>query len=192
MVKKAGNSNTLRIIGGQYRGRKLSFPDAKGLRPTADRIRETLFNWLQNDINNSRCLDLFAGSGALGFEAASRGAGYVGMVESASVVSSQLRKNIALLGLDSVIDVFQAKALTWIEGQTEKPFDIIFLDPPFAENYLNEIIQSLAFNKCLADRALIYIERDIKQLLPEFPEGWNLIKDKKAGQVAYSLVSYCR
>lgn len=188
MPKRPGSSNTLRIIGGTHRGRKLQFPDSKGLRPTADRVRETLFNWLQNDIAGSHCLDLFAGSGALGFEAVSRGAAYVAMVEAAGPVVSRLKDNVALLGEQQKIEVFQAKAEQWLQNN-EKRFDILFLDPPFADDSLDYMTEQLIRFRVLKDNALVYIERDVKQSLPDLPSDWHLQKDKRSGQVAYSLFS---
>ena len=189
MARRPGNSNTLRIIGGEHGGRKLQFPDARGLRPTADRIRETLFNWLQHEIRGSRCLDLYAGSGALGFEAASRGAKAVTLVEAASPVARQLRLNADLLGLQQVVRVEPAKACNWLEHYAGDAFDIVFIDPPFADNRLSETFALLFEKGILADKALLYVERDLNQGLPELPANCQVIRDKKAGQVAYSLIS---
>ena len=189
MAKRPGSTNTLRIIGGEHGGRKLQFPDAKGLRPTSDRVRETLFNWLQNDIGGSRCLDLFAGSGALGFEAVSRGAKSVTMVEASSPVARQLQANARLLGLDDVVEVQHAKALGWLDQYVGQTYDIVFLDPPFADNLLSESFSLLVQKNILSRDALIYVERDTGQKLPDLPDNCTLLRDKKAGQVAYSLIS---
>lgn len=188
MSKRPGSTNTLRIIGGKHRGRKLQFPDSRGLRPTGDRVRETLFNWLQNDIHGSVCLDLFAGSGALGFEAVSRGAAHVTMIESAAQVVARLKQNVELLGEIQTVNIIQAKAEQWLQKNTEQ-FDILFLDPPFADDRLGQVLEQLVSYGVLADNALVYVERDIRQSLPEMPAGWHLDKDKKTGQVAYSLFS---
>jgi len=187
MAKRPGGSNTLRIIGGNHRGRKLAFPDVKGLRPTGDRMRETLFNWLQNDIAGSRCLDMYAGSGALGFEAASRGAAQVVMVEQNPRAVDQLKQNMQLLQLQSVISVAKASSPAWLKT-SEQQFDIVFLDPPFANNLLQASIDALVDGPWLADQAHIYVERDVKQDMPGLPENWSMVRDKKQGQVAYCLI----
>lgn len=177
-------SNQIRIIGGRHRGRKVSFPDQTGLRPTGDRLRETLFNWLQPVILGARCLDLFAGSGALGFEAASRGAGSVVMVEKAKPVQRALADAIKLLGLEQV-ELQQADALDWLDREPQ-PFDVVFLDPPFADKLLEPVCEKLQ-RGWLADDARIYIEIDAKESLPELPDNWLQLKDKRAGQVSYFL-----
>ncbi len=180
-------TNQVRIIGGEHRGRRLSFPDLPGLRPTGDRVRETLFNWLQPRLPGSTCLDLFAGSGALGLEAASRGAGRVVMVERAPAAVAQLRENVALLGSPNV-RVIQAEALTWLQGESE-PFEIVFLDPPFSEGFLAECCGLLQQNGWLQPDARIYIETDAGNGLPQLPSEWRILKQKRAGQVAFSLVT---
>lgn len=188
MGKRPGSSNTLRIIGGLHGGRKLRFPDARGLRPTSDRVRETLFNWLQNKVAGSRCLDLFAGSGALGLEAASRGAKLVTLVEYSPLVARALLENVRLLSLQDSIIVTQSRALTWLEGYQGETFDLVFLDPPFADNLLQDSFRLLFDRQMLADEALVYVERDAGQALPDIPDNCKVIRDKKAGQVAYSLI----
>ncbi|MGD2117115.1 MAG: 16S rRNA (guanine(966)-N(2))-methyltransferase RsmD [Chromatiales bacterium] len=189
MAKRPGSSNRLRIIGGSMRGRILSFPSAKGLRPTADRIRETLFNWLQHDIAGSRCLDLFAGSGALGFEAASRGAGQVVMLDNNPAVIQQLQQNVHLLGLQQQVEVVSAAAMNWLAASQAEPFDVVFLDPPFADAVLQQAVDALHASRLLAPQALLYIERDRNQDLPQLPSGWHILRDKQAGQVSYSLIA---
>jgi len=188
MAKRPGSTNRLRIIGGLHGGRKLQFPDSRGLRPTADRIRETLFNWLRNEISGSRCLDLFAGSGALGFEAASRGAKHVMLVEPVAPVARQLRINIELLQMQDVMQVHQCKAANYL-AKAQGKFDLVFLDPPFADNLLPDTLSLLASEHVLAQEALIYIERDARQALPVLTEGWHILRDKTAGHVSYSLLS---
>ena len=182
MARRA--SNQVRIIGGRHRGRKLSFPDQLGLRPTGDRVRETLFNWLQPLIPGARCLDLFAGSGALGIEAASRGAASVVMLEQAAPVVRSLRQNITGLGLEQV-ELIQTDALQWLNGPAQ-PFDIVFLDPPFADKLLGACCEALQ-RGWLAEDARVYIEIDAGDALPELPEEWELLKQKKAGQVRFYL-----
>jgi 16S rRNA (guanine966-N2)-methyltransferase len=187
MGKRGDQSNQVRIIGGEHRGRKLSFPDIPGLRPTGDRIRETLFNWLQPRLPGASCLDLFVGSGALGLEAASRGAGRVLMLDSSPVVVEQLRQNISLLRLEQT-QVQQADALVWLQGEPQ-PFDILFLDPPFAENLLPDLCLRLEQGGWLGPDAWIYLEMDADSARPLLPATWHILKQKKAGQVEYLLCS---
>jgi 16S rRNA (guanine966-N2)-methyltransferase len=179
--------NTLsqvRIIGGLHRGRKLPFAEMPGLRPTGDRIRETLFNWLQPLIQGARCLDLFAGSGALGIEAASRGAGEVVMIDTASSIIRQLEKNKVQLELTQ-ISIVRADALQFLE-QVPTAFDVVFLDPPFSGNLLQPICQRLDMG-WLSENARIYLEEDVSRAFPTLPEGWEMLKEKTAGQVRYGL-----
>jgi 16S rRNA (guanine966-N2)-methyltransferase len=184
-----GPSGELRIIGGRYRGRRLPVPSEPGLRPTSDRVRETLFNWLQPLIDGARCLDLFAGSGALGFEAASRGAREVVMVERVAGVARVLRNNAGVLGAAEV-RVEQADALRWLVGTTPRPFDVVFLDPPFALGLLGSACDLLAGRGWLAPDARVYLETSAHVGLPELPLGWHLVRDKAAGQVRYALAIF--
>ncbi|GMQ88480.1 MAG: 16S rRNA (guanine(966)-N(2))-methyltransferase RsmD [Gammaproteobacteria bacterium] len=179
----------MRIIAGQWRGRKLTFPDVCGLRPTSDRIRETLFNWLQPVLPGANCLDLFAGSGALGFEAASRGAAQVVMVDSARDVVRALRENTKLLSAPSVQICQQDAASYLVTGSG--PFDVVFLDPPFTSpELLMRSITGLSAPGRLAAGARIYIETPSTVAEPVVPVNWALEKQKMAGQVAYRLYSY--
>jgi len=182
-------SNQVRIIGGQHRGRRLAFPDLPGLRPTGDRIRETLFNWLQPMLPGARCLDLFAGSGALGLEAASRGAGEVVLLDQAPQVIGQLQQHIADLKLDQV-RVVPADALSWLQAPPEAlSFDIVFLDPPFSDGLLEPCCRLLASSGLLAENARVYLETDVVESLPFFPSEWQIVREKKSGQVAYYLLT---
>jgi len=182
-----GGENHVRIIGGRHRGRKLPFPDLPGLRPSGDRVRETLFNWLQPLISGARCLDLFAGSGALGLEAASRGAAEVVLVDRAPQVVQQLRDNVGLLGLAGV-EVIQADGIQWLDG-TARTFDIVFLDPPFADRLLLQCLTALVEGSSLAPGARIYLEADARQGLPELSQDLKWDKRKNMGQVTFGLVS---
>lgn len=184
-MRRTRNSGWLRIVGGCYRGRKLPVPAQPGLRPTADRVRETLFNWLQPVIAGARCLDLFAGSGALGFEAASRGASEVVMIERSEPVARVLEANVRTLGT-SQVRVRRQDAMRWISGSGE-PFDILFLDPPFDEGLLGPSCDLLSRNGWLAPRALVYLEAPASSGFPDLPEQWVLTRDKRAGQVRYAL-----
>lgn len=182
-------SNKVRIIAGRWRGRKLSFPDAQGLRPTPDRIRETLFNWLQPVLPGARCLDLFAGSGALGFEAASRGAAQVVMVDSAPEVVRALRANAERLSASS-LQIKRQDAAACLAG-VSAPFDVVFLDPPFSNPaVLLQSITGLSVPGRLADGAWIYVEAPAADAGPPVPAGWAPEKQKQAGQVAYRLYRY--
>ncbi len=184
-VKKG--SNELRIIGGQWRGRKLKFPDGEGLRPTMDRVRETLFNWLQADIANARCLDLFSGSGALGFEALSRFAAQVVMVDKNPQAIKMLRSNLTLLKADNA-QMVQMDAAAYLQQENIGPFDIVFLDPPFNLHLVEKFCQLLNQSGCLSEQAIIYIEMEKNTPLPQLPEQWHITKNKTAGQLAYYLI----
>ncbi|MCF6236408.1 MAG: 16S rRNA (guanine(966)-N(2))-methyltransferase RsmD [Gammaproteobacteria bacterium] len=177
--------NQLRIIGGQWRGRKLVFPDVYGLRPTTDRVRETLFNWLNPVICGSRCLDLFAGSGALGLEALSRGAAHVVMVDRQPCVIEQLKKHVIQLEAQGAYCI-QADGLSFLTESNES-YNIVFLDPPFQDDLLKDCIQMLQKKSTLVTGAQVYIEHDNKKMLPETPSNWQLSRSKKAGQVGYHL-----
>jgi 16S rRNA (guanine966-N2)-methyltransferase len=194
--RRPASSNTVRLIAGELGGRKIRFPDARGLRPTADRTRETLFNWLANDIEGSRCLDLFAGSGALGFEAVSRGAADVKMMDASGSVVRQLQENASLLSIEDKVEIARQKAATYLAGyekqESLKPFNIVFIDPPFADEQLQSVVNLLFSSNCLADGAKVYIERDVKQAMPLLPANCKVIRDKKAGQVAFTLLEYYR
>ena len=175
----------LRLIAGRYRGRRLPVPEQQGLRPTSDRVRETLFNWLAPVVTGARCLDLFAGSGALGFEVASRGAREVVMVERAPGVVRVLQANARVLGAPE-IRVEHADALAWLAaGGTA--FDIVFLDPPFAGGLLAPACDLLERNGWLADGAYVYLEAAADGPPPRLPERWQPLREKRAGQVRYAL-----
>ncbi len=175
----------LRIIGGRDRGRLLPIPDQPGLRPTPDRVRETLFNWLAPILPGARCLDLFAGSGALGLEAASRGAGRVVLVESNPVLARQLAATVVTLKADAV-EVAAAEALAWLGGPPE-PFDIVFLDPPFAAGLLAPVGARLAAGGWLAPAARVYLETSAADPFPPLPAGWQLTRERTAGAVRFGL-----
>lgn len=186
LTKPAKGSNQLRIIGGAWRGRKLSFPDVDGLRPTGDRIRETLFNWLAPDIQGARCLDLFAGSGALGLEALSRGAESSLLLEKHPGAAQRLKSNLQLLQADNG-RVEQVDSLQWLkQQQPSHPFDIIFIDPPFTLDLWEPIAAALEAHHWLSDEAVIYLEAPRDAHL-QLPANWQLHRDKQAGQVSFRL-----
>lgn len=178
-------SSQLRIIGGQWRGRKLSFPIITGLRPTPDRIRETVFNWLQPFLGHAHCVDLFAGSGALGLEAASRGAQQVDMIELNTLACTAIRSHLQTLAAQNC-SINNSTAQHYI-SRCQTQYDVVFIDPPYAYMLWTEVAFLLETNKLLAENAIIYLECSAKQPLPELPKNWLLLKDKKAGEVRYCL-----
>lgn len=182
----AGARNQIRIIAGEWRGRKLAFADVEGLRPTPDRVRETLFNWLAPMIVGARCLDPFAGSGVLGLEALSRGAAEVVMLDQHPKVIKQLNTNLSLLNCERAV-VQQADALDFLQQTPGKPFDVVFLDPPYRKNLLAPCCELLNAQAWLAEGARVYLETERGHALPALPDNWQLVRSKKAGQVAYHL-----
>jgi len=176
----------VRIISGQWRGRKIEFHDAEGLRPTGDRIRETLFNWLQDDLRGAHCLDLFSGSGALGLEAASRGAEMVVMVESNPRTVQQLQSQIARLGARQAV-IWQGSALDYL-ARVDHPFDLVFLDPPFNSDLMDKALATLGATPAINANTRIYLEYP-RHREPELPTGWRFDKQKQAGDVGYGLAS---
>jgi 16S rRNA (guanine966-N2)-methyltransferase len=179
--------NSVRIIGGIWRGRRVSFPDIDGLRPTPDRVRETLFNWLQNSIIGARCLDLFAGSGALGLEALSRGADHAVFVEQTAAVCRVLQQTIQSLRAGANARIMEMGAARYLRTAVE-PFDIVFLDPPFGRNALAEYLPLLGAGAWVKPGGLVYLENERESGVPELPSHWELLKSKSAGQVGYHLV----
>ncbi|NOY71485.1 MAG: 16S rRNA (guanine(966)-N(2))-methyltransferase RsmD [Gammaproteobacteria bacterium] len=178
----------VRIIGGNWRGRKLYFPYIKDLRPSSDRVRETLFNWLSPHIVNSRCLDLFAGSGALGLEAASRGAEQVFLVDKSPEVVAALKNSISLLNAENTVTAVCEDAEHFISRHQQQPFDIIFLDPPFARKEQRQFTYHLIKNKLTQQNTRIYIETDAGNHAPEMPQCWSILREKTTRQVRYQLV----
>ena len=179
-------ANQLRIIGGEWRGRKLRFPDAPNLRPTPDRVRETVFNWLAPTINGAQVLDLFAGSGALGLEALSRGAGFVTFVDSHKKVSQVLQEHVALLNAKDKAQVFAMDGVKFLKREAKK-YSLVFLDPPYHLEFMSKVVPLLEENGWLSDNALLYLEIEKRQSLPELPGNWKMLKDKTAGEVHYFL-----
>jgi 16S rRNA (guanine966-N2)-methyltransferase len=182
--------NSVRVIGGTWRGRRIEFPDVPGLRPTADRIRETLFNWLQDSLAGARCLDLFAGSGALGLEALSRGAREAVFVEQAVPAARALQQQLLRFGAVSRGRVAEMGARRYLgdrasSGGTE--FDLVFLDPPFGLNALPEYVALLAAGDWVKPGGLIYLECEKSAGRPALPETWEFLKSKSAGEVGYHL-----
>lgn len=184
--QKQNNTNILRIIGGDWRSRKLAFVDAPSMRPTPDRIRETLFNWLQGKVHGAHCLDLFAGSGALGLEALSRGASDVIFVETNKAVATQLKAN--LVTLKSNAKVYLTDALDFLENHTQQNqqnqvYDIIFLDPPYRQGLLEKTLTLIQQQQLLKQNALIYLEHETENSSDWEDFGFKILKQTKAGQV---------
>ena len=177
----------MRIVAGLWRGRYLDVPGAHGVRPTPARVRETVFNWLAGRVEGAQCLDLFAGSGALGFEAASRGAAQVTLVERERAVAQALRRQAGLLPAPQV-RVVHARALAYIECM-RAPADIVFVDPPFSRGteFLEKVCALLAGSRALRDSSLVYAESPA-DWAPRLPVGWRLRKSRRAGRVGYHLL----
>ncbi len=178
-------NQTLRIIGGEWRGRRIRFPGEGGIRPTPDRVRETLFNWLMTRVPGSRCLDLFAGSGALGLEALSRGAAHATFIERERKNVASLRETTGLLAPGRAT-VVEADALAWLSGPSQA-FDIVFLDPPFVAGPLAEAMRLLEARGWLGADAFIYMEMPAKAGEPVLPAGWLPHRSGRAGAVGYHL-----
>ncbi|HXW10531.1 MAG TPA: 16S rRNA (guanine(966)-N(2))-methyltransferase RsmD, partial [Steroidobacteraceae bacterium] len=164
----------IRIIGGRWRGRKLHFPNVPGLRPTPDRVRETLFNWLQFRIAGTRCLDLFAGSGALGLEALSRGAAEVLFVERDPQAADAIREALSLLGGPGLVD--RRDAFAFLSEAAPRPFDVVFLDPPYDRHWLPRLCAALESGGWLEPDARIYLEDAAERGETTLPVGWTLLR----------------
>jgi 16S rRNA (guanine966-N2)-methyltransferase len=186
---RGARSRVLRIIGGEWRSRRLRFAAAADIRPTPDRVRETLFNWLAPRIADARCLDLFAGSGALGLEALSRGAGATVFVERERRLADDLRTLLTEWRAPQAT-VVVADAKRFLAGEPQ-PFDIVFLDPPFASRHLLETCaEQLEQRGWLAPAALIYVECAAREGLPRLPAAWRPSKEGRAGEVGYHLLEH--
>lgn len=180
--------NQVRIIGGRWRGRKISFPENSQVRPTPDRVKETLFNWLAPYIVDARCLELFAGSASLSFEALSRQAAVAVAVEKDTLTIRTIEKNASTLQADN-IEIVQADCFVWLKTtQPQEPFNIIFIDPPYAIKGLPKSFLLVNSPLWLAEDALVYFESDYPIGDSDLPENWSILKQKQAGQVLYYLV----
>jgi 16S rRNA (guanine966-N2)-methyltransferase len=188
-ARRGASARTLRIIGGAWRGRRLRFPAAQDLRPTPDRVRETLFNWLAARVPGATCLDLFAGSGALGLEALSRGAARLTFVERDPSAAREIATRLEEWGAPGAT-VENIDARRFLERAPAHPFDIVFLDPPFASTLLDETAGRLEQGGWLASDALIYVEcPGDRALAAGLPRRWLPLKAKRAGEVGYHLYS---
>lgn len=187
-------TNQVRVIAGSLRGSKVQFADGLGLRPTSDRTRETLFNWLGGDINGARCLDLFAGSGILSFEALSRGAEIATAIDTNRDAIATINREKSRLQVPN-LSTIQADALAWLASQSiphskavvEANYDIVFIDPPFAKDILQEVTMLLDNSGLLSHKASIYVEQPSQACLDNLPGHWKNIKEKTAGAVRYAL-----
>jgi len=184
-IRPPGRRFLLRIIGGEWRGRKVRFPPGAAIRPTPDRVRETVFNWLQADVPGSRCLDLYAGSGSLGLEALSRGARQVVFVDHDRAVTRHLRETLAELRCDRG-QVIHSDAMGYLAAGAA-PFDIVFLDPPYAGHLLAETCRRIEAAGWLRPGGVVYLEDAASEGPPELPAGWTLLRSKRAGEVGYHL-----
>jgi len=184
--KHLARTGKVRIIAGKHRGRKLAFPLLDGLRPTPDRVKETLFNWLTNAIEGSHCLDLYSGSGALGLEALSRSAASVTFVDSSAEVAKHLRRTLGLLHEQA--DILQTDALAWLATEPDtRMYDVVFLDPPFGQNLVLPSCNLLAQKKRLKTGAWIYIEAEVALARLSLPANWHIKKQKQTGEILYTL-----
>ena len=181
------SSGQLRIIGGEFRSRVVAFDPGAGVRPTPDRVRQTLFDWLAPVIEGARCLDLFAGSGALGLEALSRGAAHVTFVETGAPQVAAIRAAVATLGVVARASVVQTDARAFLASAPERAFEIAFLDPPFDSTLLPPALAALP--RTLSADPRVYVEWHRAGAVP-WPSGYVAIREKKAGQVSYALATH--
>lgn len=179
----------VRIIGGDWRGRKLPVIDQPGLRPSSDRVKETLFNWLQFEVAGAKCLDVFAGSGALGLEALSRGAQRVVFLEKSSQITRQIRQNLQTLRSEKGT-VFETDSLSFLASHEAQTFDVVFLDPPFNQGLMQPVLDKLFEYGWLNTRSWVYLEQEKKLPWPAFPEGWGCYREKNTSEVRYGLWRY--
>lgn len=178
-------NRTLRIIGGKWRSRKVTFADGSGIRPTSDRIRETLFNWLREDIHDARCLELFAGSGALSMEALSRGARHVTLIESNATAVAHLERNLSALGADSnTFEICRGDAVTWLANCDDR-YDLVFIDPPFDGQLIGPLLATLSSRQIASH--WVYLETPLAVAAGDLPQRWSLHRQKQAGAVHYCL-----
>lgn len=188
-TSKKAMTGSFRVIAGKWRSRRLSFPAVEGLRPTTDRVRETVFNWLASDIDGARVLDVFAGSGSLGIEALSRGADSVTFIERDRSAAQALRENLSLLQGNG--EVVQNDALEWLKSgllaSSPVQYDLILLDPPFRKGLLDDCLELLSQSEIIKTGTLIYLELEKERNDLPLPPDWRRLKEKVAGQVSYCL-----
>jgi len=184
--KKPKNDGFIRLISGQWKGKKLPVKDKQGLRPTTDRTKETLFNWLMHDVRDANCLDCFSGSGSLGFEALSRYANFCTFLELDKQIAIQLKNNMNALKANNA-EVLQVDSLLHLTSPAQKQYNLVFIDPPFNKSLAQPCIDQLSSKGHLADDCLIYleVENTLKEL--SIPDNWELLKEKQSSQVRYQL-----
>ncbi|MTI13410.1 16S rRNA (guanine(966)-N(2))-methyltransferase RsmD [Sansalvadorimonas verongulae] len=176
----------LRIIGGEWRSRLLPVASVEGLRPTPNRIRETLYSWLTGWVPGARCLDAFSGTGALGLEALSRGAKHATFLEYSPIAAKTLQSNLTTLKCTTA-EVVHTDASRWLSQTAKTPYNLVFLDPPFHKGFVAPVCHLLASNGYLTENSLVYIESEVELGQPDVPENWQLWKEKTAGQVTCRL-----
>lgn len=184
---RARGPGRLRIIGGQWRSRVIDFADTAGVRPTPDRVRQTLFDWLAPRIEGASVLDLFAGSGAMGLEALSRGAGWVSFVETGMDQVDAIRAALRKLSADQRAEVFSGDAIAWL-ARSERRYDVVMLDPPYDSPLLTQALERLT--RILKPHNRVYLEWPRGGPMPPLGEGWSLLREKQAGQVSYGLATW--
>jgi 16S rRNA (guanine966-N2)-methyltransferase len=182
----SGAPGEVRVISGKWRGRKLAVLDADGLRPTTDRVKETLFNWLMHSIDSATVLDCFAGSGSLAIEALSRHASHATLIERDGALARHLQQNLQRLQCNNA-HVQQQDCLSWLSANATQQFSVVFIDPPFRKGLAIPCCQALEQHSWLTDDAYIYLETEKELTLAEIPANWRLLKEKIAGQLAYRL-----
>lgn len=178
----------LRIIGGRWRGRRLNVPAIDGLRPTTDRIRETVFNWLQSEIVGANCLDLFAGTGALGFEALSRGASSVILLDNNSSSCRLIKQTAREFGAVRAL-VCCTDAIHWLHNYRGSPFDVVFIDPPFYSGLATRALEALGGGKLLSPRARVYLEQPRDRTEWSLPPSWHVLREARTAGVRYALLT---
>lgn len=187
MPKRVPN---VRIVGGKFRGVKIPYKSSSKIRPTSNRNRETLFNWLGDDIKGATCLDMFAGTGALGFEAISRGAKFVYFSEKSRKLCSGIKETVKKLNLETQTDIINTNSLVFpFKDRIKDPVDIIFIDPPFRKELVERTIRKVEEQKIISKSSMIYMELEIEKKIDEMQINWNLIKSKSGGQTRYCLFS---
>jgi len=184
--KKMAKDGFIRLISGKWRGKKLVVKDKEGLRPTTDRTKETLFNWLMHDIRDANCLDCFSGSGSLSFEALSRYAQSATLLERDKSVAEQLRENLKILKVDNA-SVVETDSIHYLQQTATQTYDLVFIDPPFNKGLVQPCCTALENNGYLTAQAIIYIEVEAQLENLQIPENWKLLKQKSTAQVSYQL-----
>ncbi|MEH6453190.1 MAG: 16S rRNA (guanine(966)-N(2))-methyltransferase RsmD [Psychromonas sp.] len=184
--KKVAKDGFIRLISGKWRGKKLPVKDKEGLRPTTDRTKETLFNWLMHDIRDANCLDCFSGSGSLSFEALSRYAQSATLLELDKAAARQLRDNLKTLNVDNA-NIIETDSIQYLQQPATQAFDIVFVDPPFNKDLAQPCCLALEENGYLAEQAVIYLEVEAQLQDLQLPDNWTLLKQKSTGQVSYQL-----